>query len=791
MPIFEKTQKGSQVIELPFIIVDEIVCFPGSSYPLFLSAKSALAAIDVAMDSDRNIFVSHRTSKEGGSENDLSIIGTICRINQLVKIPGSGTRVLLDCLDRAQLLSVLDIGTKPSVKLMTLEVDHQVDPQTARLMNMVREDFKRYIPSTKQLSRDILVAINNADSPHKLADLICVHCGIDHLRKLDLLLQLDAHTRLKDLAVEIQSENQLLELKNDVSNRVKVRMEQTQKDYFVNEQIKELNKELSKPDDSNGIDDLKLKLSQADLPLEVETKVELELKRLGRMQAMSPESGICRTWLECVLDLPWHRSSPTTIDLQEAQEILNQDHYDLEDAKDRILDFLAIHRLQENAKAPIICFVGPPGTGKTSLAISFARALGREFVRVSLGGLRDESEIRGHRRTYVGALAGKIIHNIRKCGVNNPVFLLDEIDKLASDNRGDPASALLEVLDPEQNKSFLDHYLELPFDLSRVVFVATANNASNIPHPLRDRMELVEVSGYSRYDKFHIASDYIIPKLLKEYSIESLPLTFEKDALYCIIDDYTMEAGVRSLERCISRVLRKVARFKIPAAQLPMLKQDQLDQDRSEHSFEHITIDRDLVRSYLKRPQLAKDLLQDQARPGVILGLAWTEMGGTVMPVEVAVIQGKGEIHLTGKLGEVMKESARIALSVIKGLGKLENSQEIVLTDKDLHIHVPEGATPKDGPSAGITLACALHSALTARVVRRGLAMTGELTLSGRVLAVGGIREKLMAAHRHGLKEVLLPEANRSQVDDLPELIRAELSINFVNDFSQVLQLLY
>lgn len=768
---------------MPFIILDDLVCFPGAVVPLYISAKTAIKAIDEAMAGGRNIFVAYQNKGQSGRKlNDMQAVGTICRIVQIMKLPNNSSRVLLEGLERAS-LEIIQEDSHISVK--ELELDNAVTPKIAQLMRVCIEHFQQYAALTPKITRDNLSPIESADAPHRLIDLIAAQLSIPMDRRLLLLAECDTETRLNELAVIIQSEYSLLNLKSDISERVKKRLEHNQKEYFLNEQIKELNKELGKDDDdSNGAKDLENRLTALPLPAEYVIKTQTELKRLNRLQAMTPEASIVRTWLELVASLPWQATVTKAISLQKAKEILDQDHYDLEIPKDRILDYLAVRRLKTDIKAPILCFVGPPGTGKTSLGKSLANALDRPFIRVSLGGVRDEAEIRGHRRTYVGALPGKIIQNIRKSNRPDPVFLLDEIDKLASDQRGDPSSALLEVLDPEQNSSFTDHYLELPWDLSQVLFIATANNLANIPYALRDRMEIIDIPGYSRHDKLKIAEGFILPRQLAEHGFVPGSVRFSPPALAMIVDEYTLEAGVRNLERKIATVLRKIARTQFGEE---ALETDGL-QDRI--GALNLMVEPELVREFLKKPKKPQSLISTEDTIGLANGMAWSELGGTVMSVEVSIVDGKGEISLTGSLGDVMKESARIALSFLRTLKTELAVKPETIACSDIHIHVPEGATPKDGPSAGITLCATLASAFSRRPLRGGFAMTGEITLTGRVLAVGGVREKVLAAHRHGLRQIILPEKNRIDAEELPAEIRQELSFHFVNRMEEVLEIL-
>ncbi len=599
-------------------------------------------------------------------------------------------------------------------------------------------------------------------------------------------------------------------MKQDIDGRVRNRMEQTQKDYFLNEQLKEINKELgNEEEDPTGNKELKERLEKLDLPKEVRKKSQLELKRLNRLQPMAPESGVLRTYLEWIADLPWNIHTHDSHNLQEAWRILEKDHYDLKQAKERILDFIAVRQMNQGSRGAILCLTGPPGTGKTSLGRSVARALNREFVRISLGGVRDEAEIRGHRKTYVGALPGRIIQSLKKAGSSNPVFLLDEIDKMSNDFRGDPAAALLEVLDPEQNSTFTDHYLEVPYDLSRVMFITTANSLHNIPRALLDRMEVIEIPGYTEYEKINIAKYFILPKQLQLMGLERIDVNFDEDAFKTIINRFTMEAGVRNLEKQISQVIRKLLRRELKIYQSRagryILNSQSIHQYQQFYSTKSgfseedqrlpkgslkKDVDSRLVEELLGKPIFDENDFQLENHPGLSIGMAWTEVGGRILPVEVALLDGSGKLILTGKLGDVMKESAQIALSYLR---KHANKWKIPIDfneKRDIHIHVPEGAIPKDGPSAGITMTSALLSALLDKPLRKNVAMTGEITLTGRLLPIGGVKEKILAAHRNKIKSIVLPEKNRKDTDDLPQEVKDNLEFHYFSSVNEALEFL-
>lgn len=764
---------------LPLLALEDPVFFPGVHMTLQLLEAQCKSCIDEAMAGNRRLFVGFRAVPGSG---DLAGTGLITSILQVIKLPGGIFRLLLDPAARG----VIDRQEAPrSNGLVMVAVyrppeHHGTDKSLDFLMRTLTDQFGRYAAQHGKIPQEILQQIQNATSPHKLSDLIAGAAGFPRAAKLQILQDLDLHTRLQNLAVLLETETELLEFKKTIHHRTRQRMDKSQREYYINEQIKELQKELGGDDDSNHIREIQEAAHRLGLDARSLNQVETEIRRLSRLPPMSPEAGTLRTWLEWVISLPWNIGSATSVNLAQAQQILNEDHYDLQEAKDRILEYLAAWSFKPDLKAPILCFAGPPGTGKTSLGRSLARALGRPFHRISLGGLRDEAELRGHRRTYVGALPGKIIQGLRRLEVNNPVILLDEIDKLASDYRGDPSSALLEILDPEQNNQFTDHYLELPFNLRQVIFLASANDLSTIPAPLRDRMDVVSVPGYTRLEKTGIARNFIIPKQLGEHGLDSGAIVFPDATLDSLVKDYTREAGVRNLERSIIRIIRKCQRTALDQ-QPPQEHQEQTP------AFPRRTIQPEDLQDLLKTPANRDQLVIPDPDPGLVYGLAWTEHGGRILPVEASVHPGKGNLNLTGKLGDVMKESAWIALSVIKALAA-EKQLELDLPGKDIHIHVPEGATPKDGPSAGITLCTTLYSILTGQVVPSHIAMTGELTLTRRVLPVGGIREKVLAAQAAGFTRVILPAANRTEAAELPECATDGLELVFVSHFAEVLQ---
>ncbi len=822
MKLKDLSLKGSKT-ELPLVPLRELVVFPQMVVPFFAGRAETIKAVQTAMETDRKVLLlCQKVESEVPGEKELFETGTIGKILQMLKLPDGTLRVLAEGEERASVRKFLRKKEYQRVLVDPIPDIKDLDRKLGSLMAAARDSFRKYSKQSKKLSPEVLSSVEKAEYPDRLTNLIAANAKLSSEKKVEILAEKDPATRLELLIVSIEAENEMLELQNKIHGRVKQRLEKNQREYFLNEQLKQINKELGKGDeDPSGAGELQKKLEVRELPPEVLEKSDKELSRLARLQPMSPESGVLRTYLEWIADLPWSETSIENHDIVKAETILNEDHYDLKKAKERVLDFLAIRQLQDRIKGPILCFVGPPGTGKTSLGRSVARALGRDFVRISLGGVRDEAEIRGHRKTYVGALPGKIIQSMKKAKTVNPVFLLDEIDKMSSDFRGDPASALLEVLDPEQNSTFVDHYLEVPYDLSRVMFITTANSVHSIPLPLRDRMEVIEIPGYTDYEKTRIAQDFIIPKQLKENGLTEESIRFQKSAITTIIRSYTMESGVRNLEREIASIIRKSAREGIKKGSLIIPLPEESPSREGELALEEdspspgaldsqeegageavaesaekpygfsAVITPKTVQRYLGIPRFENDLLYRNEHPGLANGLAWTELGGKLLPVEVALLPGEGKLILTGNLGDVMKESAQIALSYIKSCAQTFEVDPKLLDQRDIHIHVPQGAIPKDGPSAGITLTCAILSALTKRAIEKDIAMTGEVTLTGRVLAIGGLKEKSLAAVRNQLTRILLPEDNRKDTEELPQEVLSKVEFLFVTTIKDALEILF
>ncbi|WP_028974990.1 endopeptidase La [Spirochaeta cellobiosiphila] len=790
-------------MELPLIPMRELIIFPHMVSPFFVGRDISKKAIEEAMAADRKILlVPQKSGSDHPDAEDVHKIGVQAHIMQILKLPDGSIRVLAEAKQRVTLKKSFEKKGIFRAQVETLDLAPSVTQEMASRMQAVHNSFQKYLKTGKKVSRNNIDAIKKAETPDKLVDLITGAVDFKLDKKLDLLLEIDTAKRLENLAITLEVENEVKALQNDIDQRVKKRIEQTQKEYFLNEQMKEIQKELGNGDsDPSGSKELLAEIEAKNLPEEVKEKALKEAKRLGRLQPMAPEAGILRTYLEWIVDLPWTEISAENKDIIKAEKILNADHYDMQKAKERILDFIAVRQLKETTKGPILCLVGPPGTGKTSLGRSIARSLGREFIRISLGGVRDEAEIRGHRKTYIGALPGKIIQSMKKAATINPVFLLDEIDKMSSDFRGDPAAALLEVLDPEQNATFMDHYLEVNYDLSKVMFVTTANSLHPIPRPLLDRMEIIQIPGYTEFEKAEIAKQFIIQKQQKENGLDKGILSFDDEAIRYIIQHYTMESGVRNLERRISQVMRKIARKALEEG-TQILQEERIKSSYEYHTYPtpfkypfnlggfryHVQI-KDVI-EFLGPPPKRSEVKQE-LRPGLAYGLAWTEVGGTVLPVEVSLLKGKGNLILTGSLGDVMKESAQIALSFLRSHGEALGIDPDFYEKNDIHIHFPEGAIPKDGPSAGITMTCALTSALTGKNVKKDIAMTGEVTLTDRLLPIGGVKEKVLAAHRNHFTEVLLPQENEQDLDELPMEVRRGMTFQFTDSVQEALKILF
>ncbi len=747
----------------------EHVAFPHMVFPLFISSLE-MPQIEQCMSSSQLIGVVVCLTGSGPCRyEELSPVGTVCRINQIFRFPDGGGKIILEGLRRFRLVEGL--GYSPFIEAH-VEVIEEPDRQgmvTDALVQSVTTLLKLALAYGRPLPGDILKMIDKIGDPGSLADLVTVYLQLPLKSQQQLLETIDPLDRLKEVYLNLTNDVQKLQLRGEVQSEVAKRLGKTQKEFLLREQMREIQNELGDEDPRQAeLREFQRKIADESMPEEIRKVAEKELVRLEKINPASPEYTVSRTYLEYLCSVPWTTGSEDVLDVSLAEEVLNEDHYDLKEIKERILEYLAVRSLKSDTRGPILCFVGPPGVGKTSLGRSIARAMGRKFIRMSLGGMKDEAEIRGHRRTYIGALPGRVIQEICRAEANNPVFMLDEIDKIGQDFRGDPASALLEVLDPEQNFSFTDHYLDVPFDLSRVMFITTANVMDPVPHALRDRMEVIPLSGYSDEEKQQIAFRFLIPKQVKENGLDGKPLSFSEPAVLKIIRDYSREAGVRNLERLIASVCRKIAK------ELTQGKEVLWDVGPAE------------VSKLLGPRRFFTDVAQEEDRVGVVTGLAWTESGGDIIFVEASCMEGKKALTLTGSLGDVMQESAKTALSYVRSHAGVFGVSPGIFEASDIHIHVPSGAIPKDGPSAGITIACALISLLSGCPARRDVAMTGELTLSGRILPIGGVKEKVLAARRAGVKKILLPERNRENLRDIDKAIRETIDVRFVSTMEDV-----
>src|SRR5450631_575216 len=753
--------------------IRDVVIFPYMMTPFVVGRESSVRALEEALASDKKIFLAtqHDASIDEPKAGDIFQVGTIVNIVQSLKLPDGNIKVLVEGIERGKILQVIETEGYLQATVRVARYATETTAQIEAGMQRVTGMFEQYVKLCQSLNYETMIAAVRMEDPAKLTDTIAANLQLSIEEKQGLLEIFDPAERLNRIGDVLDVEIERLNMDRSIQTRVKKQMERAQKEYYLNEKIKAIQKELGRGE-KGEFDELKKKIEAAGMSPEVKEKAMQELKKLEAMPPMSAESTVSRNYLDWLLAVPWKKRSKEIRSIEHAEQILNEDHYGLEKIKERILEFLAVRQLVKNPKGSILCFVGPPGVGKTSLGMSIAKATGRKFVRMSLGGVRDEAEIRGHRRTYIGALPGQIIQMMKKAGTRNPVFMLDEVDKMSMDFRGDPSSALLEVLDPEQNHSFVDHYRATEYDLSKVMFIATANVVHPIPPALKDRMEIIPLSGYTPNEKVAIAKQFLVPKQIKENGLKSSQAIFEDGALYGLIEKYTREAGVRSLEREIASVCRKIARKIIGKdAETPL------------------TVTAENLASYLGKAKYRLHKKGETAEIGLATGLAWTESGGDVLHIETTLMRGKGNLVLTGQLGEVMQESARAALSYVRTRAELYGAEPDFYEKKDIHVHIPEGAIPKDGPSAGITMAASILSAVTRIPIRKDLAMTGEITLRGKVLPVGGIKEKLLAAYRAGITTILLPKENEKDLDDLPEEIRTVMEFHLVEDVDEVVRL--
>lgn len=761
--------------QAPLIPLRNVVVFPYHVLPLFVGRPKSLKSIESALATNRRIVLvcQRDESNEDPELSDLHEIGVGAEILQLLKLPDGSDRVLVEGVRRVKITGMHADGDMLVADIEPLPIDEKMSTERQALMRVVLDQFSQYVELSKKLPSETVNNVSGVAEPDRFADLIASNLLIGTDDRQELLATIDAEQRLHRIAELLAKEIYVLELARKIESDVKAKIDQSQREYYLREQVRAIEKELGEEGEEAGeVGEYRQKLEKVQMPTYARDKVEEELGRLAKTPAMSPESSVIRTYLDWLIGLPWNVRTSDKLDLKRARKVLDRDHYGLEDIKDRILEYLAVRKLSDKAKGPILCFVGPPGVGKTSLGKSIAETLDRKFVRVSLGGIRDEAEVRGHRRTYVGAMPGRIIQGIKQAGTKNPVFLLDEIDKVGADFRGDPTAALLEALDPEQNTSFSDHYIEIPFDLSEVLFLTTANVSETIPPALLDRMEVIPLPGYTDEEKRQIARNFLLPKAMHMHGLTSNDMTIDDEAILAIIQQYTREAGVRNLERSLVRICRKVARKKV----------------EEKKSFQCTKVTSDGLTGYLDLPPYSYTGPLKEARIGVACGLVVTQYGGDTVFVEATRMDGKGNLQLTGQLGDVMKESAQAALSYIRAHAADIQLDAHFLEKTDLHVHVPEGAVPKEGPSAGVTMAAAMVSALTGRRVRSDTAMTGEITLRGQVLPVGGIKAKVLGAYRAGIRTIILPEENRRDTTKIAPDISNKLRFTFVTDIAQVLE---
>ncbi|MBG9824746.1 peptidase [Bacillus safensis] len=758
---------------VPLLPLRGLLVYPTMVLHLDVGREKSVQALEQAMMNDHMIFLAtqREISIDEPGEEEIFKVGTYTKIKQMLKLPNGTIRVLVEGLNRAQIESYVELEDYTSVDIKELAEEELKDAEAEALMRTLLDHFDQYIKISKKISAETYATVTDIEEPGRMADIVASHLPLKLKNKQEVLETVDVKKRLNRVISLIHNEKEVLEIEKKIGQRVKRSMERTQKEYYLREQMKAIQKELGDKEGKTGeVSSLMSKIEESSMPESVRETALKELNRYEKIPSSSAESSVIRNYIDWLINLPWGIYTEDRLDLKLASEILDDEHHGLEKVKERVLEYLAVQKLTNSLKGPILCLAGPPGVGKTSLAKSIAKSLDRKFIRISLGGVRDESEIRGHRRTYVGAMPGRIIRGMSKAGTMNPVFLLDEIDKMSSDFRGDPSSAMLEVLDPEQNHNFSDHYIEETFDLSQVLFIATANNLATIPGPLRDRMEIITIAGYTEVEKAEIVKDHLLPKQLKEHGLKKGNLQLREAAIYDMIRYYTREAGVRGLERQLAAICRKAARAIVA-------------EDRK-----RITVTEKNLSEFLGKRLYRYGQAETTDQVGVVTGLAYTTVGGDTLSIEVSLSPGKGKLLLTGKLGDVMRESAQAAFSYIRSKADELNIDPNFNEKHDIHIHVPEGAVPKDGPSAGITIATALVSALTGRPVSKEVGMTGEITLRGRVLPIGGLKEKALGAHRAGLKTIILPKDNEKDIDDIPESVREGLTFIPVSHLDEVLE---
>src|SRR5687767_5034210 len=771
-----ETLPSSEIIQYPLLPLRDVVVFPQMVIPLFVGRPKSIKAMETAMEAGKSILlVAQRSAaKDDPGPEDMYAIGCVSNILQMLKLPDGTVKVLVEGGTRAQIKEIVDVRTHWVAEATPVPLDAAPVPEVEAMRRALLSAFDQYVKLNKKIPPEILTSLSGIDEAGRLADTVAAHLPLKLEQKQQVLEMFDVKQRLEHLLSQLETEIDILQVEKRIRGRVKRQMEKSQREYYLNEQVKAIQKELGDSEEGADLDELEKKIKAAHMPKEARTKCEAELKKLKLMSPMSAEATVVRNYIDTLVALPWKKKSKVSTDLKNSERILDADHYGLERIKERIVEYLAVQQRVDKLKAPILCLVGPPGVGKTSLGQSIARATNRKFVRMSLGGVRDEAEIRGHRRTYIGSMPGKILQNMTKVGVRNPLFLLDEVDKMGMDFRGDPASALLEVLDPEQNHTFVDHYVEVEYDLSDVMFVATANTL-NIPPALLDRMEVIRLSGYTEDEKVHIAIQHLLPKQMKNHGLKPEEISVSKSAVRDIIRYYSREAGVRSLEREVSKICRKVVKM--------LVVRDGSTGERT------VAVNARNLDKFLGVRRYTYGLAEKNNQIGQVTGLAWTEVGGELLTIECSVMPGKGKTITTGKLGEVMQESIQAALSVVRSRSRKLGINEDFYQKSDIHIHLPEGATPKDGPSAGIAICTAMVSVFTSIPVRADVAMTGEITLRGEVLPIGGLKEKLLAAHRGGIKTVLIPQENVKDLAEIPDNIKNRLDIHPVKWIDQVLEM--
>ncbi|HAT4134229.1 endopeptidase La [Clostridium perfringens] len=761
---------------LPLIPLRGLTVFPNMVIYFDVGREKSIEAVEKAMAGDQKIFLAAQKDIEidNPSEDDIFNIGTICEIKQIVKMPKNTIRVLVEGIERAKMDEFFDKEELLEASIEKIEIDNEIDHELEALSRKLKDDFFEFLDITASSGINGVDLFDNLEEEkdlNKVTDLISSYALIKQEDKQDILQTLDLKQRIEKLIFYVKQEIEVAKIEKRIGTKVKKKLDKGQREYYLREQMKVIQEELGEDDDNKkAIIEFEKLINEKKLPNQVKEKAQYEISKLKASSPYSQDGGVTRTYLENLLDMPWGEFTEDTLNIKDARKVLDKDHYGLKDVKDRILEYLAVKQISNSLRGPILCLVGPPGVGKTSIAKSVATSLNRKFVRMSLGGVRDEADIRGHRRTYVGAIPGRIVTGLKEAKSMNPVFLLDEIDKLGMDFKGNPADALLEVFDNEQNKTFRDHYLEVDVDLSEVMFITTANSLDGIPRPLLDRMELIEVSGYTYEEKFRIAKKYLVPKVLKEHGVDNKIITISDSSLKLIIDSYTRESGVRNLQRQIANVIRKGIK-------------DIIEKDKK-----NLNISTKLVEKYLGPKIFSYEEIDKEDKVGVVTGMAWTAYGGDTLPVEVMVMDGKGRLELTGQLGDVMKESARAAYSYVRAHMKELGIKDEFYSKKDIHIHAPEGAVPKDGPSAGVTMTTALVSALTGKKVKHNVAMTGEITLTGKVLAIGGLKEKCLAARRVGIDTVIVPKENEKDVIKLPKIVKDSLNIILADKIDDVLE---